>query len=201
MFSRNTVFVWTGIILLSGIFLMGQDGWSPTEDRIVFVSTTVVTGAMLGGGGLEEADQVCMDDALSAELPNGISYKAWLSDSTESPDTRFREKRGRFILVDGTLIAQNWGDLTDGKLTNPIIIDANGGTVPQETFVWTNTLANGKANNAEDREVDSCVDWYSDTDAYTGWYGDPYAFTSEWWTNRWRAICERDFRLYCFEQL
>jgi hypothetical protein len=34
MFSRGTAFVWVDIILLSGMFLMGQDNWPPAECRV-----------------------------------------------------------------------------------------------------------------------------------------------------------------------
>lgn len=35
MLSRRTLPVWIGVILLSGMFLMGQQGWGPGPDLIV----------------------------------------------------------------------------------------------------------------------------------------------------------------------
>ena len=32
MFSRSTLFVWVGIVILSGMFLMGQDSWEAPEE-------------------------------------------------------------------------------------------------------------------------------------------------------------------------
>lgn len=32
MFKRNTVLIWVGILVLSGVFLMGQEDWAPCED-------------------------------------------------------------------------------------------------------------------------------------------------------------------------
>jgi hypothetical protein len=206
MFSRNTVFVWIGIILLSGMFLMGQDGWTPAGERIVFVSSTLVTGAMLGNG-LEDADQICKDEALSAELPNAESYKAWLSDSDSSPDTRFLEKRGGpFRRPDKVVIAQDWADLTDGQLSNPINRFADGTIVPnngvENGLVWTNTLANGKAcNQYAEPDVDSCDNWYSEVDSYTGWVGDAHAYSDGTWSKTHLWMCDHEFRLYCFEQI
>ena len=45
MFSRNLIPVWIGIILLSGMFLIGQDAWSPPSPFSLVASISVDGGA------------------------------------------------------------------------------------------------------------------------------------------------------------
>ena len=44
MFSRNLIPVWIGIILLSGLFLMGQQGWCPPPGSLADVLDVSVSG-------------------------------------------------------------------------------------------------------------------------------------------------------------
>ena len=85
MFRRKFLPVWIGVVLLSGMFLMGQDNWStPPPPKYAFVTTWQGDGNI---GGLAAADAICQTEAEEAELPG--TYKAWLSDSGNSPSTRF----------------------------------------------------------------------------------------------------------------
>ena len=77
----------------------------------VFLSSATYDGNL---GGLSGADAKCQGLATAAGLP-GI-YKAWLSDGTSAPSTRFVPSSGPYQLVTGTPIAANFTDLTDGTL-------------------------------------------------------------------------------------
>ena len=76
----------------------------------VFVTSTEYGGII---GGLTGADTICQQLAEASNLSG--TYKAWLSDSTDSPSTRFVRSTGPYQLVDGTRIAANWTSLTDGR--------------------------------------------------------------------------------------
>ncbi len=52
--------------------------------------------------------------------PNFESFRAWLSDDTDSPATSFFHSEGRCIMVTGEVVAENWADLTDRTLVNGI---------------------------------------------------------------------------------
>src|SRR4026209_2737248 len=52
--------------------------------RIVFVTSTVQDGTL---GGILGADPLCTKLATDAKLPG--AYRAWLSDRTSSPSSRF----------------------------------------------------------------------------------------------------------------
>ena len=65
-----------------------------------------------------------------------------ISDSKTSVATRLSHSTGSYKLVDGTIIANNWNDLIDGTIQNPIDKDESGNQVSNGE-VWTNTRSNG----------------------------------------------------------
>lgn len=194
MFKQNLVRVWVGILALSGMFLMGQDFWiTPSSPRIVFVSTTSTDGSMIG---LEAADDICQADASAAGLTG--PYKAWLSDTTSSPDTRFDKGGDPYQLPGGQKVADDWADLTDGTIDHTINQFANG-TAVTGGHVWTNTWEDGTAANTDgDSRIDSCDDWTSEVADYSGIYGEVTGLS---WTHSGWESCSTHNRLYCFEQL
>ncbi len=122
------------------------DGGSPTDlYNVVFVtSSTVVPGSL---GGLAGADAVCRSLASDAGLPRPDSYVAFLSDSTNSAQSRLGSSRG-WVGVDGRPFADRLHDLANGVMYYPIRYTETGGDppitdgVPPRTSVATNTLPN-----------------------------------------------------------
>ncbi len=90
---------------------------SETKEKTVFVTSITFDG---NTGGLAGADEKCQADAdrPASIVPEG-TYLAWLSDGTDSPDTRFTKSSHPYILPDGTMIAEDSADLTDGSLLQP----------------------------------------------------------------------------------
>jgi len=126
--------------------------------RTVFATSESYTADF---GGLEGADAICQ--ALAEEAGLEGTYKAWLSDTLESVDARFN-KLGRFGLVNGAIIADNWHSLTiggmypepplyRGALNYSIQIDEQGQPIaPTEANpnrVWTGTSVEGHAGCGE----------------------------------------------------
>jgi hypothetical protein len=155
----------------------------------VIVSSTVFGGKI---GGLAGADFLCQDLAESAGLPG--TYKAWLSDSTASPSTRFVRSKGPYVLVNGKRIADNWQDLTDGSLDIPINVTQTGSKAADSTSVWTYTKADGTAIDAN---TNTCGNWAAATGD-----GDVGSDTSRnaTWTDNGAAACNTGQHLYCFQQ-
>ena len=93
------------------------------HSNTVFLSSAVYDGAM---GGLDGADAKCQALAAAAGLPG--TFRAWLSDSTGSPSTRFTQSTLRYVRVDGVKVADDWADLTDATklLYAPINVTENG---------------------------------------------------------------------------
>jgi hypothetical protein len=160
---------------------------------LVFLTSTVQQGNL---GGLAGADAICQQRAQAASLPG--TYKAWLSDSTQSPATRFVQSPGPYRRVDGVTVANNWADLTDGTLAAPIAVAENG-TVFADALLrsWTHTLANGTAGGVVPN--DHCENWTSPSDTDFGNEGRVVDINSTW-TVFGSGSCNNNFHLYCFQQ-
>lgn len=154
-------------------------------DKIVFTTATAYTGNL---GGIAGADAKCQAEADALNLPG--TYYAWLSDDTTSPAERFNRDFGAYYLSDRTTkIADDWADLTDGTLDNPI-----GGP-----GVWTNVAADGSSNG----HTNSCAGWTSDAlFTYSGNVGDGTSQTSQWNIDPFNSpfACSGTASLYCFQQ-
>jgi hypothetical protein len=158
----------------------------------VFVTSTTHDGNL---GGLSGADAICQNLAVSASLPG--TYRAWLSDDSQSPSTRFSQSSGPYELLNGVAIASSWADLTDGTLAAPITLAENGATFNALAFrAWTNTLANGTGGGTLD---ENCAEWTTGANGSNGDEGQPAA-TSDNWTDIASGTCNNQFHLYCFQQ-
>lgn len=159
----------------------------------VFVTSQSYNGVAFGG--VSGADTKCQDLAAAAGLPDPGSFLAWLSDSSSSPAIRFNNPSNlSYQLVDGTIaIANDFADLTNGNIQNPINVDENGaptlGIVP--TAVWTGT------NSAGNLISPNCGGWF-DGDG-SGSVGST-DFLSGQWTDNGSQSCMLTARLYCFQQ-
>ena len=117
------------------------------QPLLTLVKTVFVTTATFDGnlGGLAGADEKCQAAADASSIVPSGTYRAWLSDSTGSPSTRFQRSTGPYVLPDGTIIAAHgYADLTNGTLNAPIDQTETGGpTSPPGTTVWSNTASAG----------------------------------------------------------
>ena len=158
----------------------------PSGDVIsVFVTQRRYRGNL---GGLAGADAICQQRAAAAGLP-GTDWTAWLSD--ESTDAIERIPDGQYQLIDGTPVADDKADLTDGFLNAAINLTERGNT--RTGFVWTATTPDGA-----DAEI-NCKNWTDNSSESTGSRGSTGAINAEW-TNVLgaEAVCSDRNRLYCF---
>ncbi len=153
--------------------------------KVVFITSTRHFGNF---GGVAAADAECAARASAAGL-NGI-FLAWLSDSTVTPAIRFTRSVLPYVRVDGTVIADDWADLTDGTLDNPILTDELGAAYTNSQ-AWTGTGSQGNAGASR------CSDWT--LTALSGQVGYSNA-TGVAWTNETSVPCTVERRLYCVEQ-
>ena len=110
----------------------------------VFVTSTSYDGNL---GGLAGADAKCQDQADAAGLTG--TFKAWLSDAKGSPSTRFTRSAGApYVLVDGTVIADNYAGLTSGSLEHPINQTETGGAPPVEPISAARSCGPARARAA-----------------------------------------------------
>lgn len=174
---------------------MADDGCSPDchkEWRIVFV-TNETFSANLGGG--QGADDKCQKAASDAGLPG--TYRAWLSDSSQQPLDYFVQSLVPYRRPDGMQVAENWPDLVDGQLENPINVTETKGFVPgpvcDSRAVWTASFNNGSEYDAAAK---SCSDWKDTAGNTTG--GNPSV--TDVWSNGCSLSCATQASLYCVEQ-
>ena len=163
------------------------------NEKTVFVTSVSFNGNL---GGLKGADDKCQaqaDDPASI-VPSG-TYLAWLSDGTDSPNTRFTKSSHPYLLPDGTKIAENYTDLTDGSIQHFINIDPTGKTVGQNPF-WTGTNQDGTTA----QPIRTCNGWM---DLYTNAYGmiGSTGHTLTTWSSQSMQNCKTQRnRLACFQQ-
>ncbi len=164
----------------------------------VFVSSAQMNPLF---GSLMASDGICQSLADARNL--GGTWMAWISDSTGSPSTRFTRAAVPYRLVDGTLVANDWGSLTSGTLAHPINMDEAGTTITIDssvTEVWTGTTPSGTYAGA------SCQDWT--TTRASGIMCSLVCaevgvleLADFGWTAVYFQFCDRtDEHLYCFEQ-
>lgn len=168
----------------------------------VFVTADGFTGSAFSG--LAGADASCQERAAEAGLPG--TYKAWLSDATESPRTRFTNLTlaGPYVLPAppragggpgvGATVASSFADLTscDNSPFNCLDFPINRTENSVEFIapVWTGTKIDGTASE------ETCSGWTSDGgEGRTG-----FSSTTSEWTSNEDLPCTDVRSVYCFQQ-
>ena len=143
-------------------------------------------------GGLAGADLICQSRATAAGFSG--RFKAWLSDTSGSPSTRFTRNTVAYVRADDVPVAYDWEDLTDGLLSTTMSVDESGNTVP-DGLVWTATRGDGAYAGAGQ----GCNNWSSGGGS-TGHYGKTSTTGAAWSAAASNATCVAAYRLYCVEQ-
>ncbi|MFQ5349871.1 MAG: hypothetical protein ACE5EG_05445, partial [Thermoanaerobaculia bacterium] len=147
----------------------------------VFATSTTYNGNL---GSIAGAHAKCQARAGAAGLPG--TFKAWISGRT----TGFGDQNAAddlshatvpYELVNGTKVADDWADLTDGTLDHAIDRDEFGNSVSGS--VWTNTETNGMAHDIT-RDCgpgsSTAAVWTSSSGFESGRYGTSTASNSGW---------------------
>jgi hypothetical protein len=156
-------------------------------------------------GGLTGADAFCQERADAVGMPG--SFKAWLSDSTGSPTTRFNQHSTPYVRVDGVQVADNWSDLTDGNIDAAINVNEYG-VVGHSQFFFSFTMTNGSAglfgNSSQSCYGGNCHcnNWTFGTNGYPPGSAVAYpGYTDDDWTDySYINACGNAYSLMCFQQ-
>ena len=162
--------------------------------KTVFVTSTSYKSNL---GGLTGADDKCQAEAdgPASIVPSG-TYLAWLSDGTDSPDTRFTKSSNPYVLPDGTKIAEDYADLTDGSILNTINMDSTGAPMGWQQF-WSSTNSDGTTA----QKFVTCEGWtWTDTSTYSHAMLGHTGKKSTLWSEYTREKCRPSYRLACFQQ-
>lgn len=161
----------------------------------VFVTSTTYSGNL---GGVSGADVRCQASANNVNL--GGTWKAWISDTTTSAASRLTHIGSPYLLLDGTVIASNWGDLTDGSIQHAINLSEYTSVVDAGN-VWTNTTRAGEINTDVSIQPAHCQNWTNSLLDNKGSIGSTYSgSTDNHWTESGYGYCNSPARLFCFEQ-
>ena len=185
------------LTMISAVALLTAIAGSASADQ--HEKTVFVTSAKFKGnlGGLAGADNKCQAEAdgPASIVPSG-TYLAWLSDGTDSPDTRFTKSAHPYMLLDGTKIAENYTDLTDGSILRAINIDSTGKPLGAQQF-WTGTKADGTTAPL----FVTCNGWKDPLPYHKGTHGQTNLTDSSWSTMHSNDSCRigPNF-LLCFQQ-
>ena len=175
------------------------DGEVDNGFKYVFVTSLSFQGNL---GGLAGADTFCQnlaDNFAMPPLPVG-TYTAWLSSSSPVSDARDRvtddpsiTNLSRYVLTDGTVIANGFVGLIDDELDSSINLDESGSTVVSTPGVWTGTSSLGVFFDS------SCLNWTSKDAGEKGKIGS-VDFADSRWTSLMPNFCNMNQRLYCFQR-
>lgn len=177
-----------GAVLLLSLLVAcggGSDGGSinPNDHKTLFLSSATYDGNL---GGLAGADAKCQALADSAQLQG--TYRAWLSSSTIDAVSRMTPSNKRYLLPDGTKVADNLEDLADGSLDHALNVHETGVAAAGNPEVWTGW------------DYYHCADWSSNSSSTYGFVGIASAANGTW-HYRYAQFCSRtNVRLYCIEQ-
>jgi cysteine-rich repeat protein len=139
--------------------------------------TLFVTSEFMYSGnlsGLDGADTRCRHQAALAGLPQALSYRALISDSSTDAADRLHHARGWFRLVNGLPVAHGWQALVSGTLENPVNVTENSETA--NVSVWTGTMAGGVAVPG----AEHCMDWKSESSLVKGHWGRSSEVDAAW---------------------
>jgi len=153
----------------------------------VFVTDIIFNGNL---GGLAGADTKCTDAATAANPPLSRTWTAWLSG--EGTDAIDRIAEGQYRLLDGTVLANNKANLTDGDIDAPINLNENLVTEPGGN-VWTATGVDGTNPGVGD-----CQDWLTDDPGQSGRPGRLSEVDARWTDIGGGNTCDKNLHLYCF---
>jgi hypothetical protein len=150
-------------------------------------------------GGLAGADSLCQSRA-NTYISNPGTFKAWMSSTTVSASSRMTHFAGNYALVDSTVIANDWTDLTDGTIDNSISKDANGAAFSSNT-IYTDTSAAGAIFSAN--ATYNCNNWTNAGVSYSHSPGATNATDYYWSTTNTPTemkTCNYAGGIFCFEQ-
>jgi hypothetical protein len=162
------------------------------KQRYVFVTSNLYQGSLLGG--LQGADEQCINAAGVIDLLAGRKFVAWLSSSGVDAKTRIGVTDDPYVRIDGQTLAVGTADFLDitTPMMVPIDLNENSLMVTTDLVAWTGTQADGLKSNASEM----CGDWQSGEG--TGRKGT-LSETGVLWTDDGTIGCNELARLYCVQ--
>ncbi len=170
-----------------------SDSASPTA-RIAFVTSSLYSANL---GGIAGADAKCQVAANNAGLAG--TFRAWLSTDLDAARDHLTHATAPYTLVNGTVVATSWTQLTSGTLMHPIDRTELGGAAVTGTStsctgaaVWTGTDVSGNHYTSY-----NCSAWTLTSGSVV--VGLATSATTGW-TASCTGMCSGTAALYCLAQ-
>jgi hypothetical protein len=170
--------------------------------KTIFVTSATYDGSTIGS--LGHADMLCQGLATASGL--GGMYKAFLSDDTTDAVARLTHATVPYTLVDGTIVATNWTNLTSGAAMSPINLLAAvnmteaGGPAPAGTFPMGNgNVFTGSFGDGTRGPGLTCNNWMSSDPGDSAFTGDSPSVDLGWLSFSIET-CDLLGALYCVQQ-
>lgn len=169
----------------------GDDDGCETPGRRVFITAGTYSADL---DGVDGADDACQAAAEAVGLLG--NWQAWISQFQNGVSDRFVESDVPYLLLDGSVVADNWMDLTDGQIQRAIDLDEHMVIAPKPRTVWTATQFSGAPLDGSD-----CNGWTDDTEGSAS-VGTSFAkiTSGNWSVGGERQCTAPDVHLYCFEK-
>jgi len=172
------------------------------NERVVFVSSETYTGDL---GGPSGADEKCQRLADAARLPG--TFMAWISDDVSSPAQDFTRSRVPYVLVDGTVVADDWEDLTTAfDLRHAIDLDEDGQPSPPSASFCSGTywVHSGTTPTGESRYAGQNCSGFTSPLGGSVWGRTQNTGGGTWSSGCFGGapvdLCSALAPIYCFEQ-
>lgn len=160
-------------------------------NRRVFVTSS---GTSPSGGGLTSADNFCQARADAASL--GGQYKAYIGTFSRQPRDIIQD--GPYMMVNGTLVANNRADFYDGSIAAAINRTETNGTYTGQ--VATGARSYGVVSLCNGGSACNCDEWTNPSGSILI-MGEANQTGGSWGDCNCGPNCSSGpFRLYCFEQ-
>lgn len=165
------------------------DEFTKDCSNCVLARRIFVTSDQANGIFAPKFDSDCSAIAEEAGLNRGLRWLVWLSSGNNDASNAIFHSPFRYERVDGEIIANNFDDLTDGSLMNPINVDEHGNLL--EDRVWTGTNDKGLFSGT------ACLNWNNANESL-GTFGWTTSINSQW-TDGGVVRCSERIHVYCIE--
>ncbi|MDQ3265142.1 MAG: hypothetical protein M3Y59_16040 [Myxococcota bacterium] len=165
-------------------------GYIPLQGRKAFISSSNLSGHT----GLAAADAFCQADAVAAGLTG--AFRAMLSTSTQSAESRFDSGRAAWVRVDGVGLSHS----ASGMFSQDPFRAAFNLTAAGDPVGCYGTWTGSSQPNLAGTASSTCDDWISN-DTQTGMTGIACGLSREQVWGRTPSACNSTInRLYCLER-
>ncbi len=167
----------------------------PVRSRIIFMTAGKWTGNL---GGVSGAHAKCQLAKGSNPTIAGKNFKALIGSSTTKPSD-YLLTDGKFVRMDGTVVAKNWTQLLSSSTLDATINQDQFGTVytySNTNQVWTGVVWGATAS------PNTCLNWTTSTSDFNIAKGHTGTAVQTWhsWFNQGAGTCDYARALYCIEE-